>query len=87
VNELGVFAMTDSGLKEVSNPSALFLSRHEGPVPGSVITVTRQGSRPLLVEVQALVDRSLAGSPRRVTLGWNRTVWPCCWRYCIGMAA
>ena len=69
VNELGVFAMTDSGLKEVSNPSALFLSRHEEPVPGSVITVTRQGSRPLLVEVQALVDRSLAGTPRRVTLG------------------
>lgn len=69
VNELGVFAMTDSGLKEVSNPSALFLSRHEQPVPGSVITVTRQGSRPLLVEVQALVDRSMIGTPRRVTLG------------------
>jgi DNA repair protein RadA/Sms len=69
VNELGVFAMTDTGLKEVSNPSALFLSRHEQPVPGSVITVARQGSRPLLVEVQALVDRSLAGNPRRVTLG------------------
>lgn len=69
VNELGVFAMTDAGLKEVSNPSALFLSRHEQPVPGSVITVTRQGSRPLLVEVQALVDSSAAGNPRRVTLG------------------
>ena len=69
VNELGVFAMTDTGLKEVSNPSALFLSRHEQPVPGSVITVTRQGSRPLLVEVQALVDRSTIGTPRRVTLG------------------
>lgn len=69
VNELGVFAMTDAGLKEVSNPSALFLSRHEQPVPGSVITVTRQGSRPLLVEVQALVDRSMVGNPRRVTLG------------------
>ncbi|MGH8460979.1 MAG: DNA repair protein RadA [Stenotrophobium sp.] len=69
VNELGVFAMTDAGLKEVSNPSALFLSRHEQPVPGSVVTVTRQGSRPLLVEVQALVDRSLVGNPRRVTLG------------------
>ncbi|MFP5358220.1 MAG: DNA repair protein RadA, partial [Gammaproteobacteria bacterium] len=69
VNELGVFAMTDVGLKEVSNPSALFLSRHEHPVPGSVITVTRQGSRPLLVEVQALVDRSALGNPRRVTLG------------------
>ncbi len=69
VNELGVFAMTDSGLKEVANPSALFLSRHEQPVPGSVITVTRQGNRPLLVEVQALVDQSLIGNPRRVTLG------------------
>jgi DNA repair protein RadA/Sms len=69
VNELGVFAMTDAGLKEVSNPSALFLSRHGDPVPGSVITVSRQGSRPLLVEVQALVDRSLVGTPRRVTLG------------------
>ncbi|HSW12244.1 MAG TPA: DNA repair protein RadA [Solimonas sp.] len=69
VNELGVFAMTDAGLKEVSNPSALFLSRHEQPVPGSVVTVTRQGSRPLLVEVQALVDRSMVGTPRRVTLG------------------
>ena len=75
VNELGVFAMTDGGLKEVSNPSALFLSRHEQPVPGSVITVTRQGSRPLLVEVQALVDQSQLGNPRRVTLGLegNRT--------------
>jgi DNA repair protein RadA/Sms len=71
VNELGVFAMTDGGLKEVSNPSALFLSRHEQPVSGSVITVTRQGSRPLLVEVQALVDASHIGSPRRVTLGFE----------------
>ncbi|MEK6805216.1 MAG: DNA repair protein RadA [Pseudomonadota bacterium] len=69
VNELGVFAMTDGGLKEVSNPSALFLSRHEQPVPGSAITVTRQGSRPLLVEVQALVDTVKFGNPRRVTLG------------------
>ncbi|MGQ0618555.1 MAG: DNA repair protein RadA [Panacagrimonas sp.] len=69
VNELGVFAMTDTGLKEVGNPSALFMSRHDQPVPGSVITVTRQGTRPLLVEVQALVDRSMMGNPRRVTLG------------------
>ena len=69
VNELGVFAMTDAGLKEVSNPSALFLSRHETPVPGSVVTVTRQGSRPLLVEVQALVDAAPFGNPRRVALG------------------
>ncbi|HUS24727.1 MAG TPA: DNA repair protein RadA [Candidatus Binatia bacterium] len=69
VNELGVFAMTDGGLKEVGNPSALFLSRHEQPVPGSVVTVTRQGNRPLLVEVQALVDPSRLDNPRRVTLG------------------
>jgi DNA repair protein RadA/Sms len=69
VNELGVFAMTDGGLREVSNPSALFLSRHEHAVPGSVITVTRQGSRPLLVEVQALVDASQGATPRRVALG------------------
>jgi DNA repair protein RadA/Sms len=69
VNEMGVFAMTDIGLREVSNPSALFLSRHEQPVPGSVITVTRQGSRPLLVEVQALVDRAGLGAPKRVALG------------------
>ena len=69
VNELGVFAMTESGLKTVSNPSAIFLSRHEVPVPGSIITVTREGSRPLLLEVQALVDESFSSSPRRVSLG------------------
>lgn len=69
VNELGVFAMLDEGLREVANPSALFLSRHEQAVPGSIVTVTRQGSRPLLVEVQALVDQAAAGNPRRVTLG------------------
>lgn len=69
VNELGVFAMADSGLKEVKNPSAIFLSRHETPVSGSVIMVTREGSRPLLVEVQALVDNSHSGNPRRVTVG------------------
>lgn len=69
VNELGVFAMTDSGLKEVSNPSAIFLSRHAEPVSGSVVMVTREGSRPLLVEVQALVDESHHNNPRRVTTG------------------
>jgi DNA repair protein RadA/Sms len=68
-NELGVFAMSDGGLKEVANPSAIFLSRHEGEVSGSVITVTREGSRPLLVEVQALVADSSLSNPRRVTLG------------------
>jgi DNA repair protein RadA/Sms len=69
VNELGVFAMTEAGLKEVHNPSAIFLSRHEQPVPGSVVMVTWEGTRPLLVEVQALVDPSQLGNPRRVTLG------------------
>ncbi|HET9680364.1 MAG TPA: DNA repair protein RadA [Gammaproteobacteria bacterium] len=69
VNELGVFAMTEDGLKQVKNPSAIFLSRHESPVSGSVITVTREGSRPLMVEVQALVDESHLGNPRRVTVG------------------
>lgn len=69
VNELGVFAMTDKGLKEVSNPSAIFLSRHEEQVSGSVIMVTKEGTRPLLVEVQALVDTSHLGNPRRVSVG------------------
>ena len=69
INELGVFAMTDSGLKEVRNPSSIFLSRHEQPVAGSVIMVTMEGTRPLLVEVQALVDDSQLSNPRRVTLG------------------
>lgn len=69
VNELGIFAMTDKGLKEVSNPSAIFLSRYENPVPGSVIMATKEGSRPLLVEVQALVDQSHMGNPRRVCVG------------------
>lgn len=68
VNELGVFAMTEKGLKAVSNPSALFLSRHPEPVAGSSIVVTQEGSRPLLVEVQALVDQAL-GNPRRLTVG------------------
>ena len=69
VNELGVFVMTETGLKTVSNPSAIFLSRHEDPVPGSIITVTREGSRPLLLEIQSLVDDSHSSNPRRVSLG------------------
>ena len=69
VNELGVFAMTEKGLREVSNPSAIFLSRHDEPVPGSIIMATWEGSRPMLVEVQALVDESHVSNPRRVTLG------------------
>ena len=69
VNELGVFAMSDRGLREVPNPSAIFLSAHTGPTPGSAVMVTREGTRPLLVEVQALVDQSSLGNPRRVALG------------------
>lgn len=69
VNELGIFAMTDKGLREISNPSAIFLSRYENPVSGSVIMSTKEGTRPLLVEVQALVDQSHMGNPRRVCVG------------------
>ncbi|MDP1574877.1 MAG: DNA repair protein RadA [Coxiellaceae bacterium] len=69
VNELGIFAMTENGLKQVSNPSAIFLSGHSSPTPGTCITVTWEGSRPLLVEVQALVDESHLANPRRVTVG------------------
>lgn len=69
VNELGVFAMTETGLKEVSNPSAIFLSRGEEQTTGSVVMVIWEGTRPLLVELQALVDYSQLGNPRRVTVG------------------
>ena len=72
VNELGVFAMTDKGLREVSNPSAIFLSRYDQAIPGSIVMVTREGSRPLLVEVQALVDDSQLGNPRRVAVGLDQ---------------
>ena len=68
VNEIGVFAMTDKGLKGVSNPSAMFLSQHGERVPGSCVLVTQEGTRPLLVEVQALVDQA-HGNPRRLTVG------------------
>lgn len=71
VNELGVFAMTDRGLREVANPSAIFLSRYEQAIPGSVIMVTREGTRPLLVEVQALVDDAFS-NPRRVAIGLDQ---------------
>jgi len=69
VNELGVFAMTDKGLKGVSNPSALFLSQHGEPVAGSCVLVTQEGTRPLLVEIQALVDEAHAPNPRRLSVG------------------
>ncbi len=71
VNEIGVFAMTDKGLKGVSNPSAIFLSQHSEPVPGSCVMVTLEGTRPMLVEIQALVD-SGGPSPRRLSVGLDR---------------
>jgi DNA repair protein RadA/Sms len=69
VNELGVFAMTEKGLKGVSNPSALFLSQHSQDVAGSCVLVTQEGTRPLLVEIQALVDEAHAPNPRRLSVG------------------
>ncbi|MDH5480600.1 MAG: DNA repair protein RadA, partial [Nitrosomonas sp.] len=69
VNELGVFAMSEKGLREVSNPSALFLSHHGEQVPGACVMVTQEGTRPLLVEIQALVDEARAPNPRRLTVG------------------
>jgi len=69
VNELGVFAMTEKGLKGVSNPSALFLSQHDNPVPGACVMVTQEGTRPLLVEIQALVDTTHLPNARRLSVG------------------
>lgn len=72
VNELGVFAMTEHGLKEVANPSAIFLQRSEEVAAGSVVMATWEGTRPLLVEIQALVDDSHLGNPRRVAVGLDQ---------------
>lgn len=72
VNELGVFAMTEQGLKEVKNPSAIFLSRAEEDAPGSVVMVLWEGTRPLLVEIQALVDDTQLNNPRRVAVGLDQ---------------
>jgi DNA repair protein RadA/Sms len=69
VNELGIFAMTDEGLKPVSNPSAIFLAQHDEPVSGSVVMVSREGTRPFLVEIQALVSECHGGHPRRLSVG------------------
>jgi DNA repair protein RadA/Sms len=69
VNELGFFAMTEGGLREIRNPSAIFLARAAEPAAGSIVTVTREGGRPLLIELQALVDRMRFGAPRRVAQG------------------
>ncbi|HYF44382.1 MAG TPA: DNA repair protein RadA, partial [Ramlibacter sp.] len=71
VNEIGVFGMTDKGLKGVANPSAIFLSQHAEPVPGSCVLVTLEGTRPMLVEIQALVDTG-GPSPRRLSVGLDR---------------
>ena len=72
VNELGVFAMTEKGLKEVNNPSAIFLSRGENETPGSSVMVIWEGTRPLLVEIQALVDYSQMSNPRRIAVGLDQ---------------
>ena len=69
VNELGVFAMDEKGLKGVANPSALFLSQHGTEVAGSCVMVTQEGTRPMLVEIQALVDEAHAPNPRRLSVG------------------
>ncbi|EED34285.1 DNA repair protein RadA [Luminiphilus syltensis NOR5-1B] len=72
VNELGIFAMTDTGLREVKNPSAIFLDRSEEAAPGTTVMVVWEGTRPLLVEIQALVDDSSLGNPRRVAVGFEQ---------------
>ena len=72
INELGVFAMTDKGMQEVSNPSAIFLSRSVEATPGSVVMAVWEGTRPLMLEVQALVDESALGNPRRVAVGFEQ---------------
>jgi DNA repair protein RadA/Sms len=72
VNELGVFAMLEQGLKEVKNPSAIFLNRGEDAAPGSVVMVVWEGTRPMLVEIQALVDMAQGSYPRRVAVGLDQ---------------
>jgi DNA repair protein RadA/Sms len=72
VNEVGIFAMTDGGLREVKNPSAIFLERADQPAPGTTVMVVWEGTRPLLVEIQALVDDSSLGNPRRVAVGFEQ---------------
>ena len=86
VNEIGVFAMTEKGLKGVSNPSAIFLSQHTEPVPGSCVMVTLEGTRPLLVETRHWWT---ALAPRRAACLWVWTAiaWPCCWPCSTAMQA
>jgi DNA repair protein RadA/Sms len=71
-NELGVFAMSENGMREVKNPSAIFLSQHPDAIPGSVVTAAFEGTRPLLIEVQALADHSGAGTARRLAVGMDQ---------------
>jgi DNA repair protein RadA/Sms len=71
-NEIGIFVMSDTGMREVRNPSAIFLSRHPDPIPGSVVTVSNEGTRPLLIEVQALADQSGSGPSRRLAVGLDQ---------------
>ena len=88
VNELGVFAMTDKGLKGVSNPSALFLSQHGTEVAGSCVMVTQEGTRPMLVEIQALVDEAHAPNPAPAHgRASSRTASRCCSRCCTATRA
>ncbi len=87
VNEIGVFAMTEKGLKGVSNPSAIFLSQHTEPVPGSCVMVTLEGTRPLLVEIQALVDSGWPRAAPPVGRAWTTTASPCCWPCSTAMRA
>jgi DNA repair protein RadA/Sms len=86
VNEIGVFAMTEKGLKGVTNPSAIFLSQHSEPVPGSCVLVTLEGTRPMLVEIQAWWTRAarLRAASRSA---WTATGWPCCWPCSTAMRA
>ena len=84
INEIGVFAMTDTGLKEVKNPSAIFLNRQDEVAAGSLAMVVWEGTRPLLVELQALVDNSY-GNPRRLSIGTDSNRRLCCYRCCTDM--
>lgn len=87
VDEIGVFAMEGAGLAEVANPSSLFLPSRDAPVAGSAVFPAMEGTRPVLVEVQALIVRLQSGAtPRRAVVGWDMVGWRCCWR-CWNRAA
>jgi hypothetical protein len=84
VNELGVFAMTETGLKGVSNPSKLFLSNHNKAVPGSCVLATLEGTRPLLVRSRRWSIRRTRRTRAGCRSAWKPTAWPCCSRCCTG---